>query len=176
MVENLLSITRMEDGGALLSRQPEVLEEVAGSAVQKFRRRHPAVEVSIRAPEEIALVSMDVTLMEQVLMNVMENAVIHGQSTSAIHISFRQERETVTMVIADNGGGVAQHLLPHILQDTYAQFQDRRSDTRRNMGIGLSVCRTIIAAHDGVIAVKNTEQGAEFAITLPLTGEEETDV
>ena len=114
--------------------------------------------------------------MEQVLMNVMENAVIHGQSTSAIHISFRQERETVTMVIADNGGGVAQHLLPHILQDTYAQFQDRRSDTRRNMGIGLSVCRTIIAAHDGVIAVKNTEQGAEFAITLPLTGEEETDV
>lgn len=80
------------------------------------------------------------------------------------------------MVIADNGGGVAQHLLPHILQDTYAQFQDRRSDTRRNMGIGLSVCRTIIAAHGGVIAVKNTEQGAEFAITLPLTGEEETDV
>ena len=176
MVENLLSITRMEDGGALLSRQPEVLEEVAGSAVHKFRRRHPAVEVSIQAPEEIALVSMDVTLMEQVLMNVMENAVIHGQSTTAIRISFRQERETVTVVIADNGGGVAQHLLPHILQDTYAQFQDRRSDTRRNMGIGLSVCRTIIAAHGGVIAVKNTEQGAEFAITLPLTGEEETDV
>lgn len=176
MVENLLSITRMENGGALLSRQPEVLEEAAGSAVQKFRRRHPAVEVSIAAPAEIALVSMDVTLMEQVLMNVMENAVVHGRNTGRIAISFRQGAGTVAIHIADDGGGVAGDLLPHILQDTYAQIRDRRSDTGRSLGIGLSVCRTIIAAHGGSIAVENTGEGADFAITLPLTGEEDADV
>ena len=86
MVENLLSITRMGEGAVLLSRQPEVLEEVVGSAAQRFRRRHPDVRVSIEAPVEIALVSMDVTLMEQVLMNVMENAVVHGRNTGRIPV------------------------------------------------------------------------------------------
>lgn len=173
MVENLLSITRMGDGEARLNKQPEVLEEVVGGAVQKFRRRYPAVETAVAAPEEIAVVSMDVMLMEQVLMNILENAVVHGQNTAHIRVSFAQEAETVTVRIADDGGGVPADLLPRILEDSYAEVRDRRSDTGRSMGIGLSVCRTILRAHGGTMAVRNTGAGAEFSITLPLRGEED---
>ena len=76
----------------------------------------------------------------------------------------------------DDGGGVDPKLLPHILEDSFALIQDQRSDTKRNMGIGLSVCRSIIAAHGGTIRARNTARGAEFSITLPLYEEEESHV
>lgn len=176
MVENLLSITRMNnEGGARISRQPEVLEEVVGGAVQKFRSRYKGVRVKVEIPEKIAIVLMDSTLMEQVLINILENAVVHGRGTTEICVSFVQEEETVTIVIQDDGGGIAPYLLPHILKDSYVKIRDQRSDARRNMGIGLSVCRSIIAAHEGTISARNTERGAEFSITLPLENEEDEE-
>ena len=172
MVENLLSITRMNNENTLLSKQPEVLEEVVGGAVQKFRGRYPGVRIQVVPPAEFAVVSMDAMLMEQVLTNLMENAVIHGKGTTLVEISFRQTADQVTILVSDDGGGVDPKLLPHILEDSYAQIRDQRKDTVRNMGIGLSVCRSIVAAHGGTIAVRNTEAGAEFAITLPLDEED----
>lgn len=177
MVENLLSITRINNGGgAAISRQPEVLEEVVGGAVQKFRARHGTVRVSVEFPEQIALVSMDSILIEQVLINILENAVVHGKNTSEIVISFRQNEEQVAVIIRDDGGGVDPEILPHILEDSYAEIRDRRSDTGRNMGIGLSVCRSIVAAHGGMISARNAEKGAEFRVVLPLcTGDDEEE-
>ncbi len=177
MVENLLSITRINnDGSAAISRQPEVLEEVVGGAVQKFRGRHSAVRVVVEFPEQIAVVSVDPILIEQVLINMLENAVVHGKNTTEIRVSFRQDMENVTIILQDNGGGVDPAVLPHILEDSYAKIRDQRSDTRRNMGIGLSVCRSIIAAHQGAIFARNTEHGAEFSIVLPLDNGEEEEV
>ena len=176
MVENLLSITRMSNQEAQLSKQPEVLEEVVGGAVQKFRGRYPKIHISVTPPAEFAVVSMDVMLIEQVLINLMENAAIHGKGTTEICISFQEEGHQVTIVVEDDGGGVDPKLLPHILEDSFALIQDQRSDTKRNMGIGLSVCRSIIAAHGGTIRARNTARGAEFSITLPLYEEEESHV
>ena len=173
LVENLLSITRMNSENTLITKQPEVLEEVVGGAVQKFRGRCGGVQIQVAPPGEIALVSMDATLVEQVLLNLMENAVVHGRGTTRIDISFRQEAEWVTILVADDGGGVAPALLPHILEDSFVQIRDQRTDAARNMGIGLSVCRSIIAAHGGTMGVRNTGRGAEFSVTLPLQKEEE---
>jgi len=177
MVENLLSITRISDGGsARISCQPEVLEEVVGGAVQKFRGRHGAVRVVVEIPEQIVLVSVDSILIEQVLINILENAVVHGKNTTEIRVSILQDEEYATVVVRDNGGGVDSGILPHILEDSYAKIRDQHTDNRRNMGIGLSVCRSIIAAHDGAIAVCNIDGGAEFSIKLPLEKEENEEV
>ena len=176
MVENLLSITRMNNENALLSKQPEVLEEVVGGAVQKFRGRYPGVRIRVVPPAEFAVVSMDAMLMEQVLINLMENAVVHGRGTTLVQISFVQMEKEVVILVSDDGGGVDPKLLPHILEDSFAQIRDQRKDTGRNMGIGLSVCRSIITAHGGTIAVRNTDAGAEFAITLPLDEEDKSIV
>ena len=177
MVENLLSITRINnEGAASISRQPEVLEEVVGGAVQKFRGRHKNVRVTVDFPREIAVVSMDAILIEQVMINLLENAVVHGKGTTEIRISFVQDEETVAIVLLDDGGGVDPAILPHLLDDSYAKIRAQHSDTRRNMGIGLSVCRSILAAHDGGISVCNAEGGAEFSVVLPLAREENEEV
>ena len=176
MVENLLSITRMNNEKALISKQPEVVEEVVGGAVQKFRKRYAHVKITIVPPERFAVVSMDATLIEQVLLNIMENAVIHGKNTTEIRVTFDQTVEQVAIIIGDNGGGVEPKLLPHILEDSFQNIREKQTDTKRNMGIGLSVCRSIIAAHGGTIHVRNTDAGAEFSIYLPLEQEECYDV
>jgi len=177
MVENLLSITRISDGGsARISCQPEVLEEVVGGAVQKFRARHKLVRVVVEIPEQIAVVSVDSILIEQVLINILENAVVHGKNTTEIRVSILQDEKNATVVLRDNGGGVDPGVLPHILEDSYALIRDQHSDTRRNMGIGLSVCRTIIAAHEGTIFARNIDGGAEFSVMLPLALEEHEEV
>ena len=173
MVENLLSITRMNNENALLSKQPEVVEEVVGGAVQKFRSRYPNVCITIRPSEEFAVASMDATLMEQVLINIMENAVLHGKNTTRITLTLTQDDQWVSIAVEDDGGGVDPKIIHKILDDSFSQIREERSDTKRNMGIGLSVCRSIIKAHGGAIAVGNTEQGAEFTVTLPRDQEEE---
>lgn len=176
MVENLLSITRMNNDNALISKQPEVVEDVVGDAVQKFRKRYHHVKITVVPPEEFAVVSMDATLMEQVLLNIMENAVIHGKNTTKIQVTFDQTEEQVAILISDNGGGVEPKLLPHILEDSFQNIREKQTDSRRNMGIGLSVCRSIVTAHGGAISVRNTQLGAEFSIYLPLEQEENYNV
>ena len=172
MVENLLSITRMSNESTLLTRQPEVVEEVVGGAVQKFRRSYPGIRIVVRPPERFAVVEMDATLMEQVLINLMENAVIHGKNTTSITISFARRPGQVDILVSDDGGGVDPRIIDRVLDDAFSQIRQERTDTKRNMGIGLSVCRSIVAAHGGSMVVRNTEQGAEFTVTLPLQQEE----
>ena len=87
-----------------------------------------------------------------------------------------QDAETVAIVLRDDGGGVDPAILPYLLNDSYAKLRVQHTDTKRNMGIGLSVCRSIVAAHDGSISVRNAEGGAEFSVVLPLTREENEEV
>ena len=157
MVENLLSITRMNNGNALLSKQPEVVEEVVGGAVQKFRKRYPNVRITIHPPEDFAVASIDATLMEQVLINIMENAVLHGKNTTCITLTLTQDEQWVSIAVEDDGGGVDPRILHKILDDSFSQIREERSDMKRNMGIGLSVCRSIITAHGGSVNEPSAE-------------------
>jgi len=169
MVENLLSITRMSDGHAgTLNKREELLEEVLGETSIKFSKRHADVKLSISVPDEPVFVQMDAILIEQVLHNLLENSVIHGKHTSHICIDATDEGEQVRICVRDDGMGIAPALLPVLFEGESFLSKPSDSDTNRFMGIGLSVCKTIIFAHGGSIYARNLpDGGAEFAFILP---------
>ena len=173
IVENLLSITRISSEEARVKKLPEPAEEVIESAVAKTHKHYPEVDIRVHLPDELMMVPMDPLLIEQVLVNLMENAVIHGE-TNHIDVSLREEGSCAVIAVADDGRGIPQHLLSKLFEGSARS--DRSQDGKRSMGIGLSVCRTIVLAHGGVIRGDNKpEGGAVFTVTLPMKGESDED-
>ena len=173
LVENLLSITRMGDGQAQITTSPEAAEEVLGEAVQKFAHRYPAIRFSVSAPEELLIVPMDPILIEQVLSNLMENAVVHGKTTTEIHLALYARGNCAYFTVADNGQGIPPMELPTLFDGTLKHNETPRGDGKRNMGLGLSVCMAIIKAHGGSLSARNLDRGgAEFTFRLPLSKED----
>ena len=171
VVENLLSITRM-GGETELVKGDEVAEEVLASAARAFRKRFPGIAITVRAPEELLMVPMDPILIIQVLNNLLENAVIHGETTTAVRLSVTREGDDARFSVADNGQGIPADVLPRLFDGTLKHSETSAVDGKRNMGLGLSVCRAIVKAHGGHLNARNLRQGAEFCFTLPLTKEE----
>ena len=172
VVENLLSITRM-GGETELVKDEEVAEEILGSAAQVFRKRFPGIAITVRAPEELLMVPMDPILIGQVLNNLLENAVIHGGTTTAVRLSVTREGDWARFSVEDNGQGIPVDVLPRLFDGTTLKHSETSAvDGKRNMGLGLSVCRAIVKAHGGHLNARNLRQGAEFCFTLPLTKEE----
>lgn len=172
MVENLPSITRMGDGTARLSKELEAAEEVLSSVAGKFQQRFPGIQLTLTAPREALFVPMDAILIEQVLMNLLENAAAHGQS-SAILLSAERQSAGAVFTVRDNGLGIPEEILPEIFSPALPG-KLHAGDDRRNMGIGLSVCSSIVKAHGGSMSACNVrEGGAMFRFTLPLEESEE---
>ena len=169
VVENLLSITRIGEDQAHITKQPEAADEVLGGAVQKFRKRFPQITVSVSAPDELLFVPMDPILIEQVLSNLLENAAIHGKTTTAIHLSVREENGLALFSVRDDGRGIPEKDLPTLFDGTVKHTNENGGDGKRNMGLGLSVCLAIVRAHNGTMSAKNLEHGAEFSFSLPLS-------
>lgn len=168
VVENLLSVTRMS-GSSSIKKELEAGEEVLGAAAAKFTRHYPGVDVSISAPEALLMIPMDVILIEQVLINLMENAVQHGKSTTKIALRLTAADRFAHFSVTDNGQGINKELLPHLFDGYLTRDQEEISDQRRNMGIGLSVCMSIVQAHGGTMSAKNQPAGgALLQFTLPL--------
>lgn len=168
MVENLLSITRISGNeAAQLHKDVEIMEEVLSEAVQTFRKHYPKVEISVTVPEIPQLVPMDAMLIEQVLINLLDNAAIHGRNTTKVEIESRTVDGCAVISLTDNGGGIPKEILIRLF-DGSLQLGGGSGDRSRSMGIGLSVCRTIVEAHDGSICAENTDTGARFAFRLPL--------
>ena len=173
IVENLLSVTRMNAENARLDTQEELAEEVVSSAVMKVARRYPGIRVSVDIPKEVLLVPMDAILIEQVMMNLMENSVIHGRTTTTIQIQVLREDQHVLFAIEDDGQGIEEQLLPDIFEGKLASGEGCVYDSKRNMGIGLSVCKSIVSAHKGRMKAENIAgKGARITFTLPFTMEE----
>jgi len=172
VVENLLSITRMGDSQAHITTEPEAAEEVVGEAARKFRRRFPNISVSVAVPDNLLLVPMDPILIEQVLSNLLENAAVHGRTTSHIHLSVQEDDGFARFSVIDNGQGVPPKILPTLFDGTIHRHENSSGDGKRNMGLGLSVCCAIVHAHGGTMDAKNIEVGSEFSFRLPLYKEE----
>lgn len=175
MVENLLSITRMTDESTVtLEMQAEMLEEVISETVVNFKKRNPDIAVSVKVPDTLFFVQMDAMLIEQVLLNLMDNAAVHGKTTTRIDITATTEKEFVLISIKDNGRGIDNRIIDHLFDGTLPFDNSHSSDSSRQMGIGLSVCKAIVKAHGGrIYAFNPKEGGAEFSFTLPLGGQEE---
>lgn len=171
IVENLLSITRIGDSEEPhVKKTPEAAEEILESAVSKFHKRCPEMQVDIHLPENLLMVPMDPLLMEQVLLNLLENSALHGETLDMITISLQQNGNMVEFIVEDNGVGIAPDKIKNLFNG--AAHSSYQSDSRRNMGIGLSVCRTIVQAHGGTIKGENREAGgARFTVTLPMKEE-----
>lgn len=175
MVENLLSITRFSDGIGKLIKSQEVAEEIAAEAVIKFKKRYREISVSISVPDEILFVPMDPILIEQVLINLMENSIKHGITTSKIELHITKLNTYALFSVKDNGEGVKKKILEILFTDHYDKSKETESDTTKNMGIGLSVCLSIIKSHGGKMTAKNIEpNGAMVSFYLPL--EEDANV
>lgn len=176
IVENLLSITRMENGSGTekLSTEEELVEEIVGSAVLKFKKRHPDLELSVELPDDILLVPMDGILIEQVMSNLLENSVQHGKFTSQIRIHIVDEPERAVIVVEDNGAGIRKEVLPRIFDGNLQSDSGEENDSARNMGIGLSVCMSIVKAHKGGMKAENKKEGgARVIFWLPKAKTEE---
>ncbi len=171
VVENLLSITRIS-GQANIRKEAELIEDVMAETVQKFRKSYPAVSVEVAVPEEPLLIPMEATLIAQVLFNLMENAAVHGGTTTKILLSAEVQPEFSIVSVRDNGNGIPPDKLATLFSGAYGSFGKGATDSKRNMGIGLSVCRSIIRAHGGELSARNHSGGAEFTFTLPLNEED----
>ena len=173
VTENLLSVTRITDGSVTLRKEDEVLEEIIGSAIVKYRRGPKALPVSVDTPHEILLVPMDAVLIEQVLINLFDNVSVHAEGATRIWLHIRQDRDRVTLSVEDDGCGIAGAGLAHVMSGGITRAVRDRPDGQRNMGIGLSVCRSIIHAHGGELTVhKSSHGGAALRFTLPCEEEQ----
>ena len=175
IVENLLSITRIGAQGddTKVTKTLAVAEEVIEGAVAKFTKRGNQLPVHVHLPQEVLLVPMDELLIEQVLLNLLENAAIHGEGATEIDVTLERHDNMARITVEDNGVGIAHDKLDNLFDSSAHQSQ--QGDRKRNMGIGLSVCKTVMQAHDGTIRGENVSRhgGARFVIELPM--EEEND-
>ena len=174
IVENLLSVTRINGEHAGIKTDDEIVEEIISSAVIKFRKRFPEVEVRVEMPEDVLMVPMDGILIEQVLVNLLENAVLHGKTTRVIRILITQRNDRLYFAVQDDGQGIEEAVLPYIFEGSLQPRDGKESDSKKNMGIGLSVCMSIVKAHKGNMKAENCSSGgACFTFWLPM-GEKET--
>ena len=172
LVENILSITRIKEGVVQIPKESEAAEEIAAEAVAKFRKRFGGMLVRVSVPDELLMVPMDATLIEQVLINLMENVVLHAQTATEIVLRIRRQGELAEFAVEDNGAGIDPKVLPMLFEEMFPHAQELRGDGRRNLGIGLSVCMSIVRAHGGTMSAGNLPSGgARVAFTLPM-GEE----
>ncbi len=139
---------------------------MVSEAIDRLKKRLPDASVNVSAPDEMLMIPMDFMLIEQVLINLLENALVHSGSARPAELIITSGESSVTFHVIDHGKGIPEAALPDIFSGQYDSFSS--SDTRRGMGIGLSICRTIIQAHGGTITAKNHESGAEFAFSLPI--------
>lgn len=159
MVENLLSITRIEDDGVKIVKVPTLVDELVDSAMTKFLIRYPNQNVNIDIADEIMVISVDTILIEQVIINLLENAVYHAKNMTELSLRVYVSGHNVVFEVLDNGCGIPEDKIKHIFEGGYVVKQDNSNEKKRFAGIGMSVCATIIKAHGGEISAENRKNG-----------------
>lgn len=159
MVENLLSVTRIDSGDVKIEKASTVLEELIDAVVLKFKKTYPDQDIAIEIPEELVLIPMDVLLIEQVLINLLENAVQHAQGMTALTLRVFTLGNQAIFEIKDDGCGIDPKRMETLFKG-YCPAKEHVADgKKKNAGIGLSVCATIIKAHGGTIKAENPKTG-----------------
>ena len=161
MVENLLSVTRVDADKVRLSKQSTSLEELIDTLLVKFRKHYPSQKVIVRLPEDFVSIPVDAMLMVQVLMNLLENAVFHAHGMQNLWLTVKAAGNKAVFTVEDDGCGIPPERIPYLFTGLLNSGSSVDS-TRNNMGIGLSVCSTIIKAHGGEIQAGNRPEGGAF--------------
>ena len=168
MVENLLSITKIRDGTMPLNKREEMLEEVAGDALLTIRRRFPDYTVTLDLSDDILYLPMEPMLIKQVIVNLLENAIRHSGDRDGIRLHLFRQDDWAVVEVRDHGKGISQEV-SQAVQSGRHLANDLSGDSSRGMGIGLSVCQSIIKVHNGFFAAGNDPSGgAVFRFGLPM--------
>ena len=177
MMENLLSITKIGSKQVQVIKTPTVLEELIDDTLIKFHKRYPDQKVEVEIPEEFISIPMDPLLIVQVLMNLLENAVLHAKGMTRLIFRVRTVGSHAVFEIEDDGCGIAPELLDRLFEGYQERTEEPADGKRNNMSIGLSVCATIIRAHGGSIKAENRrEGGARFSFSLEMEEMDEQQI
>jgi two-component system sensor histidine kinase KdpD len=167
LVSNLLDMTRLESGSVTVDRQWVPLEELAIAAISRLEPRLGEREVRLDFPAELPLISVDPVLVEQLLVNLLENALKYAPESKVIDVGAQSTAGSVTLTVSDRGPGIE----PGSEERIFEKFVRGRHADVRGTGLGLPICRAICEAHGGSIRATAREGGgATFTITLPRTG------
>ena len=166
LVENLLSVTRIENGEMQLNKSPEVVGDVVEEALKHVDRNKSAHDIRVIQPEDIIVANMDAKLIIQVMINLVNNAIKYTQKDSMIRISYGDGGEMIYVSIADNGPGMDENAKEHAF-DMFYTGQNMAADGKRSMGLGLALCKSVVEAHGGKIDITdNTPHGCIFTFCL----------
>lgn len=171
MVENLLSVTKLDGNNVEIIKTNTALDELIDSILIKFSKRYPDNTVQVDIPEELVFIPMDAILIEQVILNILENAVQHAKGMTMLSLKVTLTNSKALFEIQDNGCGISENKLKTIFSG-YLSENKEPSDNKKNAGIGLSVCSSIIKAHGGNITAHNSKKGGSvFQFVLNLEEE-----
>lgn len=170
MVENILSVTRIDQNTYKLLKSSEPVEEIVAQSIKRCQKRFPSVKFNVSVPHELIMAPMDGTLIVQVLINLIENAIKHGGNDLQVDINVYKAGDLVYFAVRDYGQGVPQQDIEKIFTGMYVGNCEN-VDATRGFGLGLPICKTIITAHNGRIWCNNNlDRGATFTFTLPMEG------
>lgn len=167
LVENLLAVTRMEEGRVNLTLSIELMDEVISEALRHISRKSKTHHICVKNSEDLILAHIDAKLLVQVLINLIDNAIKYTQADSHIEIRTQKEENWVKVTVSDDGAGIPDEQKKHIFEMFYSGA-NKIADSRRSLGLGLSLCKSIITAHGGTIQVSDNEPtGTIFTFTVP---------
>jgi len=167
LVENLLSVTRLEEGRMNFNKSVQLVDEVVEEALNHVNRKRSEHTLNVQLSDEMLLAEMDPRLIIQVIINLVDNAIKYTQPGSEITVSASKADDKIYVSVADNGPGIPDALKPKVF-DMFFTGEPAIADSRRSLGLGLPLCKSIIAAHGGEITLTdNTPQGSVFTFTLP---------
>jgi len=168
LVENLLSVTRIDNGAMSIKMQPELINEIIDEALQHVNRKASEHKLSVKLNDDLLMAYVDVRLIIQVIINIVDNAVQYTDAGSTITISAFRKQNMVVVEVADNGNGVCDEDKKKLF-DMFYTANNISGDNRRGLGLGLSLCKSIVNAHGGEIYVKdNHPKGSIFGFTLQV--------
>lgn len=167
LVENLLSVTRIEEGRLNLHISEDLVDDVITEALHHVNKKSVEHHITVRYKEDYLLAKMDAKLMVQVIINIVDNAIKYTPKGSNILIKTWKQGDKAVISIADDGDGIPDEMKARVF-DMFYSGANKIADSRRSLGLGLSLCRSIVNAHGGKITVSdNTPHGTVFTITLP---------
>ncbi len=169
MVENLLSITKLDDKNVKILKVDTALDELIDSVLVKFQKRYPDIKVSVDIPDDLLFIPMDALLIEQVALNILENAVQHARRMTKLSLRVLIKEGKAVFEIEDDGCGIPPDKIDDIFTGNYSEPARVYDGKKTNAGIGLSVCASIIKAHGGEINAENKNRGGcifRFALAI----------
>ena len=167
LVENLLSVSRLEQGRMNLHLTTELIDEVVAEALRHINRKRAEYHFHVQSSDDYLLAQIDAKLIVQVLINILDNAMKYTPPGSDIEIGWKQEGKFIYISVADNGPGIPDQAKPHIF-DMFYSASNQIADSRRSMGLGLALCKSIVNAHGGEIMVSDHKpHGSIFTFSVP---------